>query len=270
MYVNFAVRSEKGNIRENNEDNFFCNGVFMMPSEYEKKFFLNGASEIPCVVAVCDGMGGEDCGEIASLKTVETLAEHSEKIKNSSYNSYDEVYDFIKNANKKLISFAQEKNIRTGTTLALVVIKEEFFYVYNLGDSRIFRLEDGRLLRITDDHTVAEDKARMGIITPKQATKSKERNILTRYIGSKDDFTISPDSYGPFNFDENKMILLCSDGITDMLNYSEMSKAIAESKNPPEAVNNLVNAALENGGRDNLTCIAITLNSMIEPLTLKA
>ena len=73
--------------------------------------FLNGIAEIPCVFAVCDGMGGEDCGEIASLKTVETLAEHSEKIKKGSYNSYDEVYDFIKSANKKLISFALLKYI---------------------------------------------------------------------------------------------------------------------------------------------------------------
>ena len=240
MKIKFAVRSEKGYVRADNEDNFYCNGVFTLPSN---KISLKGIIETPCIFAVCDGMGGEDYGEIAALKTVETIAEYAEKIRNGSVN------EFLKEANKKLHSL----DVRTGTTLAMLVIQEDSFMAYNLGDSRIYRTERGRLLRVTDDHTIAEDKVRMGILTPKQAEKSPEHNILTRYVGMSDDGVMSlPDSYGPYKLDGK--ILMCSDGLTDMLSYNEIAGLINSSDDP---VDKLVEAALKKGGNDNVTCLMV-------------
>ena len=255
MSVNFAVRSNTGKVRTNNEDNFFCNGIFMTHSEAENNFFMQGTAKTPCIFAVCDGMGGEDYGETASLLTVETLSENFEKILNGSD---DDVNNFVKDSNQKLLDLMSKCNIRTGTTLAMIVIKENCFKAYNLGDSRIYRLNNNHLLRITDDHTVAEEKVRMGLLNPKQAARSPERNMLTRCIGIYDDsYAIIPDSYGKFDTKENQRVLICSDGLTEMLSHKEMSNIITSTTNVSETVNKLTDSALEHGGRDNVTCIVI-------------
>lgn len=253
--INFAVRSETGHVRNNNEDNFFCNGLFMNEAERDKPFFITGTAdgENPSVFAVCDGMGGEDCGELASLTAVKTLSEHFENIR---HGAFEDVKDFVSSVNKKLVSFMHEQNIFAGTTLALVVVNAASFTAYNLGDSRIYRAHAGGLVKITDDHTVAEDKLRFGILTPKQAEKSSERNILTRYMGiSHDIFSDTPDANGPYEF--NERIMLCSDGLTDMLRHREILEIMNNAENVSDAVNYLVDRALDNGGKDNVTCIVI-------------
>ena len=245
--INFAVRSETGFVRKNNEDNFYANGIFMSEQERDNPFFITGSADAPCIFAVCDGMGGEECGELASLMTVKTLDEHAEKIR---IGFYKEVDDFAQNANRNLLSLP----VRSATTLALVVIKESNkFMAYNLGNSRIYRFENDRLLRITNDHTVAEDKVRMGLLTPKKAEQSSERHILTAYVGNRD-YT-SPDFYGPYN---SSKIILCSDGLTDMLSYQEISTIVKNSESASETVNKLVDEALSKGGHDNVTCVVIT------------
>ena len=75
--IKFAARSDVGKVRTNNEDNLFCNGVIMKEDERDKPFFINGICEAPCIFAVFDGMGGEDCGELASLTAAESLCEHA-------------------------------------------------------------------------------------------------------------------------------------------------------------------------------------------------
>ncbi len=254
--IKFSVRSDMGRIRTNNEDNFYCNGIFMTVSERERPFFLNGEAKTPCVFAVCDGMGGEDCGELASLTAVETLAQSAGKILCDN----KAVFDFVKDANANLVAIMKQQNIRMGTTLALAVINEDSFTLYNIGDSRIYRFESEhqRLLRVTDDHSLAEDKVRMGIITPAQAEKDRDRHVLTRYLGIDDEeFSFSPDVYGPFSFNENKKILLCSDGLTDMLSYGEISEIMGMDIDVSEISDNLLKTALDNGGKDNVTCIVI-------------
>ena len=246
MKIKFAARSDKGRVRKNNEDNLYCNGVTME----SEAFYLSGITETPCVFAVCDGMGGEDCGEVASLTAIKTLAEHAEKIK---FGSDETVNNYINDAAKRLREIMREKNIRTGTTLALAVINKDSFTAYNLGDSRIYRFHHGRLFQVTEDHTVAQEKINLGIMTPEKATHSRERNILTRCLGIYDDETdLLPDINGSFEFDG---MLICSDGLTDMLNYNEIAGIITSSHEPSEIVNNLVEAALNNGGFDNITCI---------------
>ena len=251
--IKFAVRSEVGRIRTNNEDNFFCNGIYMTVSERERPFFLTGTADLPCVFAVCDGMGGEDCGELASLTAVETLGFHAKNI---------DVDKFVSDANDKICSIMYSQSLRMGTTLALAVADKNSFMLYNVGDSRIYRLNNERLLRVTDDHTLAADKVRMGLITPAKAEKDRDRHVLTRYLGMFDDvFSPVPDSYGPFDFDDTRRILLCSDGLTDMLDYQDISVIMSNAENVSDAVNNLVDSALMKGGRDNVTCIVLEAQS---------
>ena len=153
----------------------------------------------------------------------------------------------------------RSQGIRMGTTLVMSVVGEKSFTMYNLGDSRGFRVEDGKLLRVTDDHTLAEDKMRMGMLTPAQAEKSKERHVLTRYLGDNDDFGAMPDTSREFMFEDNMGGLMCSDGLTDMLTFPEISRIMRASRDPAEAVNLLVEGALRNGGRDNVTCVVFEI-----------
>ena len=255
--IKFAARSEVGNVRTNNEDNLFCNGVIMKENERDKPFFINGICEAPCIFAVFDGMGGEDCGEIASLTATETLSGHSENILHSDDVNFA-VNNYVTDSAKKLRDIMKAQRIRTGTTLALVFIDDNSFTAYNLGDSRIYRFSNNNLIRVTDDHTVAEDKVRLGMMTPAKAEKSRERHILTRCLGIYDDaLTISPDINGPFDVRDNQGILICSDGLTDMLTHKELNDIVTSYESPSDIVNALTDTALANGGHDNITCIFV-------------
>ena len=252
--IKFSARSEVGNVRTNNEDNLYCNGVIMTVSARERPFFLDGTCESPCVFAVFDGMGGEDCGELASITAAETLCVHSERIMRGSF---EDVINFAHDANRKLLAIMREKFIQTGTTLALISAGKNSFAAYNLGDSRIYRLDGNTLIKVTDDHTLTEEKVRMGLITPQQALKDRDRNVLTRCLGITDSFEVSPDMYGPFEFAENSRALICSDGLTDMLSHKEIAEIMRRDKDVSEIANELVDSALNNGGRDNITCIVL-------------
>ena len=253
--IKFAVRSDVGKVRKNNEDNFFVNGIYMTEAEREKPFFMNGIAEAPCIFAVCDGMGGEDCGELASLTAVETLSRHSEKI---LHGSHEDVEDFVKDANKKLIDIMKSQHINTGTTLALATVSQNYFTLYNLGDSRIYRLNGETLILSTDDHTVTYEMIRAGQLDPRKAKTHPYRNVLTRFIGGEiNENNIAPDVMGLLDVNENRRILICSDGLTDMLTHSELASIMKCYSEVSDTVNALVDAALFKGGIDNVTCIVL-------------
>ena len=253
--MRFSVRSETGYVRTNNEDNFFCNGIYMSSSERDKPFLASGIAGVPCIFAVFDGMGGHDCGELASLMAVEALSEHAVKIRGGECSEVD---DFVMDADRRLLALMDERGIRTGTTFAMCVFGKNFFTAYNLGDSRIYSLKNGYLTRINDDHTVAEDMIRTGRLNPRYAEDSKYSNIITRFIGMKEDeIRAKPDVYALLDYEENSRVLLCTDGLNKMLRHKEMNDIMKSSETVDDAVNGLVDEALKRGGKDNVTCIVI-------------
>lgn len=259
MSVKFAVRSETGHVRDNNEDNFFCNGIYMTPSERDKPFFMTGAAEIPCIFAVFDGMGGHDCGELASFTAAETLAEHAGKIRAGSHEDADA---FVKDANTRLLRLMNERGIKTGTTITMAVLGHNFFTCYNLGDSRIYSVRNDAVIRITSDHNLAEEMVLEGRLDPKRAEESRYSNILTRFAGmTDDDFTSSPDIYTLLDYESNRRLLLCSDGLNKMLKHHDIAAVMKSAASPSDAVNGLADAALDRGGYDNVTCIVIDIPS---------
>lgn len=258
--IKFAARSEIGNVRTNNEDNLFCGGVIMRENERDKPFFINGICKAPCVFAVFDGMGGEDCGELASLISAETLCEHSERI---THGTFEDVNNFAHDANNKLLSIMNEQNIQTGSTLALISSGTESFTVHNLGDSRVYVLKGDTVIKATDDHTVTMERLRAGLITLKQAMNDRYRNVLTRCLGMRDTYSVSPDFCGVFSYSECKRAMICSDGLTDMLTHKEIAGIMKKDEDVSVIVNELVELALTKGGHDNVTCIVIEAVSLI-------
>lgn len=256
----FTARSHRGNVRTNNEDNLYCNDVFLTPETQDIPISFNGTAQLPCVFAVCDGMGGEAYGELASLTVVNVLNEYSKKIKSqSSFEHVNEiVQSFISDANNRLCKIMREKSLRMGTTLALAVISEDMIRAYNIGDSRIYKLDNGILSRISEDHTIAAQKIRMGLLTEEEARHDKSRHVLTRCLGVfEEEMTLTPHIIPPFQINEGCRLLLCSDGLTDMLTDMQIKSIMLQHKDTSSAVHELTNSALQNGGKDNITCIII-------------
>lgn len=259
-YTYFSACSDVGLVRTNNEDNLYCNGISSINQTFSHKFHIENTVRMPCIFAICDGMGGEAQGELASLTVVNLLNEYAEKIKSQSSSKHvnEIVQSFISDANNRLCKIMREKSLRMGTTLALVIISEGIVYAYNIGDSRIYKFKHGMLSRISEDHTIATQKIKMGLLDEEQARHDKSRHVLTRCIGIFDDeMILTPYIIPPFSIDKECRLLLCSDGLTDMLPDTKIESIMLKHQETSSTINALVDSALQNGGRDNITCIII-------------
>ena len=262
--ISFAARSHIGLVRSNNEDNLYCDGEIIVPYSRDIPFALSGETDVPCIFAVCDGMGGEDDGEVASLVAVSTLKEHEGVITQAASTDATEsaVQEFVLHANKTLCEMMRKSGRRMGTTLALIVVSNSLIQPYNIGDSRIYTLQNGQLSRVSEDHTLAAQKVRMGLITEEQAELDCDKNKLTRYLGVfEDEMTVEAVEYDPLHIgDIDYRILLCSDGLTDMVTERRIEIILDTVNDAWEAVKLLVDEALKNGGRDNVTCIIVDID----------
>jgi protein phosphatase len=151
-----------------------------------------------------------------------------------------------------------------GTTLALVVVTRHVIKSYNIGDSRIYALRDddgassGNFSLISEDHTLAAQKVKIGVITEEQALSDRGRHRLTRYLGIfEDEMIVSPDIIEPLPAVQSRRVLLCSDGLTDMVADSRVGEILRLANTADEAVDLLLDEALKNGGTDNVTCVVV-------------
>ncbi|MDR1299298.1 MAG: protein phosphatase 2C domain-containing protein [Oscillospiraceae bacterium] len=247
-----------GRVRGNNEDNLYCAGVALTPETRDAPFALAGDVAAPCVFAVCDGMGGQEDGEFASLAAVSALAELESALKTMPPEELDAaVQNYVSGVNGQLCAEMAERYVRIGATLALVVVMRGAVRQYNIGDSRIYALSGGALRQISEEHTLAAQKVRMGVLTPEQAETDRDRHKLTQYLGIfEDEMTIIAEPRPPIPAPVR--MLLCSDGLTDMLPDGRIEE-ILNSAAIGDAANLLVSEALENGGADNVTCVVIDI-----------
>lgn len=253
--ITIYVSSDVGKIRENNEDNFYCDYIGYRK---EKNFtFMKSENIVSGIFAVCDGMGGEAYGEEASYIAVETLEQLSGEINSVSPEKlHDAVNNYANVANRRICEMVEEKRCkRSGSTLAMVRIVGEYVYAFNIGDSRVYFFSDGKIQQITQDQTLAMQKLKANIYTEEEARNSPDSHKITSFLGV-DDRRIGLNSlkYEPFEIGDGK-ILICSDGLTDMCNDDEIAEILSSySENYAEQ---LVQKALENGGEDNVTCVVI-------------
>ncbi|MBD5159595.1 MAG: serine/threonine-protein phosphatase [Ruminococcus sp.] len=250
-----SVASDIGKIRRNNEDNFYCDDIGYRTTEkcsYKKKIRSRR-----CVFAVCDGMGGESYGELASQIAVETLAKLSTEINSAEPDKLHEVVNkYADEANSRICDMAEEKLCnRSGSTLAMVCIADKYIYTFNIGDSRVYFFRNGKIKQITEDQTLAIRKLKANIYTEEEAKNSPDTHKITSFLGV-DDRRIGLNSlkYEPFELGDGK-ILICSDGLTDMCSDEEITEILSSCYENYAEI--LVKKALENGGKDNVTCVVI-------------
>ena len=198
--INAAVCNHKGNIRHNNEDNFYLNGRFMVLGEMDDGCLAETVSDATLqTYSVCDGMGGEAAGEEASCYAVKALDSLMHESGDSLSN--DQICKATNQISKDIYQGAKSKGCRSGATLAMCIWQGESMRVAHIGDSRVYMLRGGTLRQLTSDHSEAQRMINLGIITPQEALTHPKRHVINQYLGMPaDEVTVVPTITAPLKF----------------------------------------------------------------------
>lgn len=260
-----VAHSDKGKIRANNEDNFYFNGIHLnAENRDERNYFSDNPAGADLIYGVFDGMGGEALGEEASLIVAETVKKYHNRInKHQSANDDNTFLRVVEEANSRICDkMVETGERRIGTTFAAISIKDDKAKVYNVGDSRVYLFRNNKLKQISVDDTTAQRLINMGVLTKEKAKTHEDRHKLTQHLGIyKDEMIVEPHISNEIVIKKGDCFLLCSDGLTDMVEDEKISEIIKKSKNCKIAARKLVEEALANGGRDNVTVVMISANS---------
>ncbi len=254
MRVRFAVASDVGRVRTNNEDSFLADpdlGIF----------------------AVADGMGGHASGEVASRLAVESLSEslaraRQEKDANLSADHTailsspaNLLVNSIRLANQKIYKSAQENKEYKGmgTTLVAVYFSTTPSLVAHVGDSRLYHLRGQAVRQITEDHSWVWEQYKQGLIAREAIATSPHKNIVTRALGIQP--TVDVDIQD-LELERGDFLLLCSDGLSDLVRDEEMIVASRNAKDLERHCNGLVRLANSRGGKDNITVLLIQVEEV--------
>ena len=208
---------------------------------------------LPNLFIVSDGMGGHKAGEYASRYTVERVVASSSR--NTSNNPVKILREAIEKANEILVMEAgsDESKQGMGTTIVAATIAKGKMCVANVGDSRLYVVND-TIKQITKDHSYVAEMVRRGEVDPKDASMHPDKNIITRAVGASD--KIQTDFF-EVDLEEGDMVLLCSDGLTNMVTDDEICRIIREACGLHEAGKALISEANKNGGSDNITVVLV-------------
>lgn len=262
MKIVSTVASDLGNLRKSNEDNFYFNGTFLTQEDRDFSMLQNGVcSDKLQFYAICDGMGGEERGEDASFIAVKVLGKYHKMLTKMKYHSLEKYVDmYLAEVNTQICAQRKENRYcRIGTTIALFVVEGEYIHIINIGDSRIYKLRHNKLIQLTKDHTPAVRAFELGFIKKEDIKTHPHRHKLTQYLGlGPEEMTVTP-SRLTIKSKNNERFLMCSDGVTDMIDDFEIKKILRENKIPEIATQKIIEKAKENGGRDNITAIVLDI-----------
>jgi len=265
LKLRVGVVSVKGNYREHNEDNFYVPG--RRPVRHDSSSESN--SEMPAmtlepnnVFIVADGMGGQQAGEQASLMAVELIPRAIAKRLSPDETEPNRVKEAIRNAvaevNQEILgsSGAVTEFSNMGTTVVLAQFLADRVFVAGIGDSRAYRLRDGRLEQLTKDHSLADALFDAGTITTEELSTHKFKNVLYLYLGSKD-ARGGPEEVRVLDVRPGDRLLMASDGLTGVVTDKELARVLETVDDPQRAVVILKDMALANDSKDNVTCLII-------------
>jgi serine/threonine protein phosphatase PrpC len=236
LSISSGAASDVGRVRAVNEDSLFVSDA---------------------LVAVADGMGGHAAGDVASriaVTCLERLVDHTTLLRP------DDLVTVIGDANDEIVHSAEEDTTRAGmgTTLAGVAVVAvggtDHWVVFNVGDSRVYRLDDEGLSQVTTDHSEVQELVAAGLLRPEEAKDHPNRNIVTRSLGTdpgpQADLWVFPPS-------NHERFLVCSDGLPLELTAKEITAVLRDEPDPQRAADALVAAAVAAGGRDNVTAVIV-------------
>ena len=209
---------------------------------------------LPDLFMVADGMGGHKAGDYASRCAVDTIVR---SVMEDAQTDQEEIF-------RKAISVANEEILEKstedpnfegmGTTLVACTIKENLMKVANVGDSRLYLLRNHKITQITEDHSLVQEMVRLGKIDQENARNHPKKNIITKAVGVMPEVEAD---YFDVPLEKGDEILLCSDGLSNMLEDEEIRMIMEAGRDITEQAEALVRAANDNGGKDNISVIVI-------------
>ncbi len=210
--------------------------------------------KLPNLFIVADGMGGHNAGDYAAKVTVETVVE---RVAASSESDPVAVLGHAIAVANSLIHRRASESAELegmGTTVVAAACVDGCLYVANVGDSRLYVVNRREIRQITKDHSLVEEMVRMGGIDRSQARNHPDKNIITRAVGVNE--TVEVDFF-TVELREGDLVLMCTDGLTNMLEDEEIRMILSGARDIVEKAQELVKAANENGGKDNITVVLI-------------
>jgi Serine/threonine protein phosphatase len=240
-----GVNSHKGIVREKNED------YYNIVSDSNGKVIA---------FIIADGMGGHNSGEVASKMAVDCVTSkikaYSEQVNEDDEFVSDALVNIIQTANKDIFENAQNcaDNFGMGTTLIVAMPKTDKMHIGHVGDSRAYRIREGKIHRITTDHSYIEELLRNGTINQEEAKIHPKKNLITRALGSEElevDYYLS-------DLESGDMFVFCTDGLTNMVD-EETIENVCKTYEPQQASDTLIELANNNGGEDNITVIVVKI-----------
>jgi protein phosphatase len=228
-----ASKTDTGRQRNANEDSYFARGP---------------------VFAVADGMGGAQAGEVASRVAAGAFEAELDPDRAGEA----QLEGIVREANREIHDLARQDSARAGmgTTLTAALVGDDEVSLAHVGDSRAYVLRDGKLKRLTKDHSLVEELRRSGRLTDEQAEEHPQRSIITRALGPEPEVEVDTMTFAARAGD---VFLLCSDGLTTMVGDEEIAELLSSARTLRSAVSRLVEAANRSGGRDNITAVAFRL-----------
>lgn len=252
--------SNKGCVRSNNEDNLYINGKTLQKKKVNYDFLHSEiCDKEQQMYAVCDGMGGTDYGEVASMAAVNALSEMQKNCHNIPFDK-EWLKTSINSLNQKVYHSLRGKSSSAsgGTTIACVFVDKHRFVAINVGDSRIYLFRKKRLYRLSKDHTEVQRMVDLGFLTPQEAENHPQKHIITKHLGMAPKHgDIEATQSKPYRFQKNDVVILCSDGLHDMLCEERIREITLNGGRAAQ----LVDAALEAGGFDNVTVVTLHVES---------
>src|ERR1051326_9101538 len=245
LAVKVAGRTDVGCVRANNEDNF----------GYDSRYGI---------FVVCDGMGGQAAGEVASKMGVDILLDYFRKLGSASLNQADgektsgaeSLASAIQLANRTIFHAGQEQSGQggMGSTIVAALLRGNSLSIAHVGDSRIYLIRHGAIQQLTQDHSLVMEQVRRGYITLEQAQKSEMQNIILRALGSEEVVEADVEDLVAVPGD---ILLMASDGLTRYVQDEEILEIVNGPGGLEQACGELVKIARESGGEDNITCVLV-------------
>ncbi len=247
MRVRFSGSTHVGKVRDHNEDAVF------LPNSLR-------------LAIVADGMGGHAAGEVASRLAVETISKYYAdteiqepltwpyKVDREHRADTNRMVTAVKLANRKILEEAkrEEKARGMGTTVDAIYFLDDSVIIGHVGDSRVYRMRNGRLTQLTEDHSLVNDYVKMKRVKAKDAEKMPHQNIIVRALGMKDAVLVDIVCESP---EIGDCYLLCSDGLSGMLSDEQIAHVMKSHPDLDQAVDQLIDAANDEGGKDNITVV---------------
>ena len=258
--ISYACTIHIGKVREENQDNFYIDGRI---AGDENETCVGTLQYAKNIIAVCDGLGGEANGKEAARFVAERVKQADEAIKkDEAIDVHKVIMDHLTLAQNDVHEMSAKFGKGGGSTVNIVYTDGERILSYNLGDSRTYLYRKGVLTQLSRDHTPVGDLIYKYGLSEKRAREHPERNLLNKCIGM-------PPRKSPLRephiIDENMhaddILLLCSDGLTDMCWTYEIISVLSSEKNLEKATQTLLQIALQNGGNDNITIILLSFDA---------